>query len=243
MLIPLILAPVAGLVAYSWGAHLLTLGCAWRGPRADRRVALTFDDGPDPAYTPRVLELLGREGLLGTFFLVGERATRAVDVVRAMAAGGHEVGNHTWSHTNLWKCGPRRTEAEIRRSHDLLAELAGRPPRHFRPPWGAVNMAMFGTLRRVGEHCVFWSIQPEGLRPAAAARQAAYVVRRASPGAIVDLHDAEGTRGAPARLLEALPPMIEGLRSRGFTFVTVGDLLAGTAPVGAAARPVPEERG
>jgi peptidoglycan/xylan/chitin deacetylase (PgdA/CDA1 family) len=208
----------------------------------DRRVALTFDDGPDPEHTPRVLEYLDRERVRGTFFLVGERAGRAAGVVRAMAAAGHEIGNHTWSHANLWTCGPRRTEAEVRRSHDLLAKLAGRPPRYFRPPWGAVNLAMFGTLRRVGERCVFWSIQPEGLRPAAAARQAAYVVRRAHPGAIVDLHDAEGTRGAPGRLLGALPAMIAGLRARGFSFATVGDLLEEAAPTATVAEPMREER-
>jgi len=213
-------------VAYSWGAHLFTLGCAWRGPRSSRRIALTFDDGPDPEFTPRVIDLLGREGVPGTFFLVGERAAHARDVVKAMAAGGHEVANHTWSHANLWICGPRRTESKIRRSHDLLAELTGQPPRHFRPPWGAVNLAMFGALRRVGARCVLWSIQPEGLRSTRASVQAERVVRRARPGAVVDLHDAEGTPGAPARLLDALPAMIAGLRDRGYAFATVGELLA-----------------
>jgi len=73
---------------------------------------------------------------------------------------------------------------------------------------------------------VFWSIQPEGLRPAAAATQVAHVVRRAHPGAIVDLHDAEGTPGAPARLCTALPAMIDGLAAAGYGFATVGELLA-----------------
>ncbi len=227
MLLPLLLAPPLGWAAYSLGAHLLTLGCAWRGPRSARRVALTFDDGPDPEFTPRVLDLLERAGVRGTFFVIGERAARAPAVVTALAARGHEIGNHTWSHTNLWKCGPRRTASEIRRAHDLLAGLTGRPPRLFRPPWGAVNLAVFPAVRRIGARCVFWSIQPEGLRPTDAAIQAARVVRRAYPGAIVDLHDAEGTPRAPERLLEALPPMIAGLRERGFAFATVGDLLAG----------------
>jgi peptidoglycan-N-acetylglucosamine deacetylase len=225
MLLPLLLAPPLAYVLYAWGAHLGTLGCVWRGRRSSRRIALTFDDGPDPEFTPRVLELLDRAGVPGTFFLIGERAVRAPDVVRAIAAGSHEVGNHTWSHTNLWKCGPRRTRLEIRRAHDLLAELTGRPPGLFRPPWGAVNLAVFPVLRRLGARCVFWSIQPEGLRPVDAATQAERVVLRAAPGAIVDLHDAEGTPSAPGRLLEALPPMIAGLRERGYSFATVSDLL------------------
>jgi peptidoglycan/xylan/chitin deacetylase (PgdA/CDA1 family) len=88
-----------------------------------------------------------------------------------------------------------------------------------------VNAAMFPALRRVGERCVFWSIQPEGRRPVPAPRQIAHVMDRARPGAIVDLHDAEGTRAAPVRLLRALPPLLEGLRERDYAFATVAELL------------------
>jgi peptidoglycan-N-acetylglucosamine deacetylase len=227
MALPLILVPAAGWVAYAWGAHLVTLACPWRGPGAARRVALTFDDGPDPTFTPRVLDLLSGAGVPGTFFLVGERAARAGNIVHEMTARGHEVASHGWSHTNLWRCGPRRTASEVRRAHELLWDLTGRPPALFRPPWGAVNAALFFALRRVGARCVFWSIQPEGLRPVAAHVQVQRVLRSVHPGAIVDLHDAEGTRGAPVRLLDALPAMIAGLRERGYGFATVSDLLAG----------------
>ena len=108
----------------------------------------------------------------------------------------------------------------------MVADLTGAAPRHFRPPWGMVNAAMFPVLRRLGEHCVFWSIQPEGQRPAPAARQVDHVLRRAHAGAIVDLHDAEGTPAAPARLMEALPALLGGLRERGYGFTTVADLLS-----------------
>jgi peptidoglycan/xylan/chitin deacetylase (PgdA/CDA1 family) len=216
----------AAWLGWAWVPHLVTPVCVWRGPRAGRRLALTFDDGPDPEWTPRVLDLLGGAGVRATFFLIGERAARAGGVVRRMAAEGHEVGNHSWSHRNLWFCGPRATTEQVRRGHDTLTELTGTPPRHFRPPWGMVNAAMFPAVRRAGERSVFWSIQPEGRRPAAADRQVSYVLRRAHPGAIVDLHDAEGTPRAPARLVEALLPLIEGLRERRYELTTVGELLA-----------------
>jgi peptidoglycan/xylan/chitin deacetylase (PgdA/CDA1 family) len=216
----------AAWVGWAWLPHLLTPVCAWRGPGGARRLALTFDDGPDPEWTPRLLEVLGAAGVPGTFFLIGERAARAPELVRRMVTEGHEVGNHSWSHRSLWLCGPRATADEIRRAHDHLAHLTGAAPRHFRPPWGMVNAAMFPVLRRLGERCVFWSIQPEGQRPAPAARQVAYVLDRAHAGAIVDLHDAEGTRAAPARLMEALPALLDGLRERGWQFATVGDLLS-----------------
>jgi peptidoglycan/xylan/chitin deacetylase (PgdA/CDA1 family) len=225
------IAAAAGAWAgYAWLPHLATVASAWRGPRHERRVALTFDDGPDPEWTPRVLDVLAGRRAPATFFLVGERAARSPHVVRAVAAAGHEVASHGWSHASLWRCGPRRTAAEIARAHEALGALAGRPPRHFRPPWGMVNAAMFPVLRHVGERCVFWSIQPEGLRPRAGAAQAAHVLRRVHPGAIVDLHDADGVPGAPARLLEALPPMIDGLREAGYAFVTVADLLGACDP-------------
>jgi peptidoglycan-N-acetylglucosamine deacetylase len=217
----------AAWMGWAWLPHLVTPACIWRGPRTGRRLALTFDDGPDPEWTPRVLDVLGAAGVRATFFLVGERAQRAPALVRRLADEGHEIANHSWSHRSLWLCGPRATIREIHQAHARLADLAGAPPRHFRPPWGMVNAAMFRSLRDVGERCVFWSIQPEGQRPAAAARQVDYVLSRATSGAIVDLHDAEGTPGAPGRLLPALPPLLAGLRERGFACTTVADLLGG----------------
>src|SRR5205814_2168752 len=205
----------------------LTTGCVRRGPAARRSIALTFDDGPDAVWTERILDILVHKHARASFFLVGERAARVPETVRRIAAAGHEIASHGWSHRSLWLCGPRRTEDEIGRAHRLLGSLAGRPPRFFRPPWGMVNAAMFGALRRHQERCVLWSIQPEGLRPVAAAQQVGDVLHRAHPGAIVDLHDAEGTLGAPLRLVAALAPMIDGMREMGYELVTVGDLLDG----------------
>ena len=219
------LAAGAAWIGYAWLAHLSTPLWTHRGPREGRRIALTFDDGPDPEWTPRVLEALAARSVPATFFLVGERAERAPAVVRAIGEAGHEVASHGWSHRSLWLCGPRRTAAEIDRAQTALTALSGQAPRFFRPPWGMVNAAMFPLLRARGLRPVFWSLQPEGLRPASADAQAAYVVGRAHPGAIVDLHDAEGTRGAPARLVAALPAMIDGLRAAGYALTTVRGLL------------------
>ena len=225
----LALGAAAAWGVYTWGAHLLTPASSWRGPATARRVALTFDDGPDPAWTPRVLDLLAEKRVRGSFFLVGERAARAPEVVRRIAAEGHEVASHAWTHRSLWLLGPRATESAVGRTHELLTALTGQAPRHFRPPWGMVNAALYGALRRHGERLVFWSLQPEGLRPVPAERQARRVLERAHPGAIVDLHDAEGTPAAPERLLIALPAMIDGLRDAGYELVTVAELLGDTA--------------
>ena len=226
-LAPFALGGAAALwVGYAWGAHLLTPLATWRGPAAGRRVALTFDDGPDPVWTPRIAEALAARGVRCTFFLVGQRAHAHPRAVSAIVEAGHEIASHGWSHKSLWLCGPRRTADEVTRAQERLAELSGTAPRFFRPPWGMVNAALFGVLRRAGLSCVFWSLQPEGLRPQAPDAQAAYVLARAHAGAIVDLHDANGVPGAPERLAAALPEMIDGLQDRGYALTTVGELLS-----------------
>lgn len=211
--------------AYTWGSHVLTLGCAWRGPRKGRKVSLTFDDGPDPESTPRVLDILAAAGVTATFFLIGERAARYGSVVRRIAHEGHDLGNHSWSHRSLWLAGPRRTAQEVTRGHDAIADIAGTPPRFFRPPWGMTNLALFPVLRRLGTPCVFWTVQTEGRRPAPAPVQIERASRRARPGVILDLHDADGVPGAGQRLVAALPSMIEALRSDAYALVPLSDLL------------------
>ena len=211
--------------AYTWGSHLLTLGSIWRGPRERRAVSLTFDDGPDPEWTPRVLDVLAREGVRATFFLIGQRARRAPEQARRIADSGHDLGNHTWSHPSLWRCGPGHTEREIADGHVAIADAAGAPPRFFRPPWGKTNLAMFGVVRELGTPGVFWTVQPESRRPVVAAEQTRRGLARARAGAIYDLHDADGVPGAGRRLVEYLPALIAGLRAQGYALVPLRELL------------------
>ncbi len=211
--------------AYTWGSHLLTLGSIWRGPRERRAVSLTFDDGPDREWTPRVLDVLAREGVRAAFFLIGQRARRVPEQARRIADSGHDLGNHTWSHPSLWRCGPAHTEREIGDGHAAIADAAGAPPRFFRPPWGKTNLAMFGVARELGTPCVFWTVQPESRRPVVPAEQARRGLARARTGAIYDLHDADGVPGAGRRLVEYLPALIAGLRAQGYALVPLRELL------------------
>jgi peptidoglycan/xylan/chitin deacetylase (PgdA/CDA1 family) len=210
---------------YAWGSHALTLASAWRGPRLSGKVALTFDDGPDPAHTPRVLDVLAAHGITASFFLIGERAAREPALARRIADEGHDLGNHTWSHRSLWLSGPRETVRQVGQGHAAIAEAAGAAPRFFRPPWGMTNLALFPLLRKLRTPCIFWTVQTEGRRPAAGALQIERARRRTRSGAILDLHDADGVPGAGARLLEALPGMIAAIRSRGLSLVPLRELL------------------
>src|SRR5262249_10022005 len=139
---------VAGaFIGYAWLPHLMTWTATCRGPSASDVAALTFDDGPDPQWTPRVLDVLAARGARATFFLIGRRAAAAPDIVRAIADAGHEIANHTWSHSSLWLCSPRRTELEIARGHGVLAELTGVGARPPPPPRGAGTGAPGGARR------------------------------------------------------------------------------------------------
>jgi peptidoglycan-N-acetylglucosamine deacetylase len=212
---------------YTWGSQLAAwMGAAvWRGRPGDRRIALTFDDGPDPEWTPRVLDVLARHAVHAAFFLVGRRAAAAPGPAHRALEEGHDIGNHTWAHRCLWRLGPAATRREVFDGHRAVADACGRPPRFFRPPWGMTNLALFPVLHGLGTPCVFWSAQPEGRRAAPPATQVARAVAGARPGAILDLHDADGVPGAGARAVAALPGVIEGLRAAGYGLVPLRDLL------------------
>jgi peptidoglycan/xylan/chitin deacetylase (PgdA/CDA1 family) len=216
----------AGWVAYGWGAQCALAGLAWRrGPAGSRRVALTFDDGPDPEGTPRLLRLLARRDVRATFFLIGERAARRPDLVRAIVSEGHELGNHTWRHRNAWFLSPVATAREIGEGARILEDIAGTRPRLYRPPWGIVNWAALSTARRRGLEIVLWSIQHEGLRARSPEAQLRHVTARLHDGAIVDLHDAPGLPGAPDRLLAMMPGLLDALGTQGYRAARVGELL------------------
>jgi len=217
----------AAWIGYGWGAQsVLPFLAVRRVAAGGRRVALTFDDGPDPEGTPRLLELLARRGIRATFFLIGERAARYPDLARAIAADGHEIGNHTWRHRNAWFLGPAATAREVLEGVRILADLTGRAPVLYRPPWGIVNAPALVVARRAGLTTVLWSVQPEGLRPRSPAEQLRHCAHRLHDGAIVDLHEAPGLPGAPERLLALMPGLLDLLADRGYAAAPVGTLLA-----------------
>lgn len=190
-----------------------------RARRAGRRVALTFDDGPDPQRTPAVLDLLARQGVRATFFVVGARAEAHPELVRRMVAEGHVVGNHSYTHS--WRFPLRslgRTVEELRRTGEVLHRITGRQPRLFRPPFGVTNPTIARAGRRLGLDPVGWSIRSLDTMGQSPERVAARILRRLHPGAVILLHD----RCAGSERLVGL--LVEGLRSRGLEPVTLPEL-------------------
>jgi peptidoglycan/xylan/chitin deacetylase (PgdA/CDA1 family) len=201
----------------------------WTGDGRSRKIALTFDDGPDPRYTPRCLELLAAHGVRASFFLVGERARRHPDLARAIRAGGHDIGNHTWSHRYHWLLAPEAARIEVRRGAEAIGDVIGEMPPFFRPPFGAMNASSYREARRLDERCVMWSLPgrdwQRGLVPETIARR---ITGRLRGGAIVLLHDGGGAEGAPQVMLEALPRILTAAKQQGFPLVSLSGMLDGT---------------
>ncbi|MET8360737.1 polysaccharide deacetylase family protein [Micromonospora sp. NPDC005171] len=201
---------------------------AWSGRTDQRLVALTFDDGPAPQWTPMVLDTLAQHRVPATFFMVGAQVRRHADVVRDRLAG-HEVGNHSWEHRDLAELDTAETYDDLRRSHDAIADLTGTPPTLLRPPYGHLGGAVLQAAARLDYRLVLWSLQMvEREFPDDPAGHAQRIVAGVRPGTIVLGHDVGARRRLVA--LRGLTDMIDGLRSRGYRFVTVSALLgAGVA--------------
>jgi peptidoglycan/xylan/chitin deacetylase (PgdA/CDA1 family) len=189
-----------------------------------RTVALTFDDGPGP-LTDDILEVLARENVKATFFVVGQEAAANADLVKQMYAAGHAVENHSWSHPSPPRKGwsRRPLQAQIKRANEAIMRITGRQPCYFRPPQGVVKGAERAT-RAAGLTLALWSVDTRdwAIRGKSAAER---IRTRARAGLsqqhpVVLLHDGGGDRAAT---LAALPGVIEDYHSHGYEFVTLLD--------------------
>lgn len=197
-------------------------------------VALTFDDGPSPQITPGILDTLAAHGAVATFFVVGQWAASNPDLVRRAIALGNSVELHTMTHRDLSKSTPAQIAAEVDPEVPLIQALTGRTPTCLRPPYGAWNATVVSTLAARGIETVMWSVNPGDTESGATAGSiTTRALAGARPGAIIALHDS-GTKQAT---LAALPGILDGLRARGLTPVTMcGGAPAGPATVDLAVR-------
>lgn len=191
---------------------------------SDKVIALTFDDGPNPPWTGRILDVLESYEVPATFFCVGLHASAHTDEVARIAESGHELGNHTWSHPFLPDLSRRELAEQLERTDEAIARSAPLPARRlFRPPYGSRTPEVLTWLDAGHEHTiVLWDLDTRDWSlpgPEAISRT---VLEKARPGSIALFHDGGGDRSQTA---EALPSVIEGLLDRGYRFVPVADLL------------------
>jgi len=183
-------------------------------------VALTFDDGPHPQNTPRLLDILAEHGVRATFFVIGTRVRRYPEIARRIVAEGHELGNHTWQHPLLTEYGDGGVLSEIDRTQEVIWQTVGQVPATFRPPYGAISPRQSRMLHdQRNLPSVNWSVDPQDWQRPGASVVARRMVEGARPGAIILAHDIHGAT------VSAVPEAINGLRARGFGCVTLSELL------------------
>jgi peptidoglycan/xylan/chitin deacetylase (PgdA/CDA1 family) len=193
-----------------------------RQTAAAKRVALTFDDGPNPSTTPQILHILQRMNVRGTFFLLGRRLRREPALGRRLAAAGMELANHTMTHPQLTLFETAAQVREIREASAVIEELCGISCRYFRPPYGLFDHSTLEAASQSDQTTVLWNVDSEDW----SGIEAPEIVRRCAAGkecsAVVLLHD--GLQST----VEALPAIIQRYRQAGFVFGTVSELLSET---------------
>lgn len=202
----------------------------WRGPRQRKRIAITFDDGPSES-TPRVLELLEKQNARCTFFQCGRNVERLPEISRQVLRAGHEIGNHSYSHSAFYLRTPQFVMDELFLAQEAIRSAAGTTPVWFRAPFGCRWFGLREAQRRLNLTGVMWSAIGLDWKldaPAVAAR----LLRGASNGAIFCLHDGRQLAEAPDMrvTLEAAARLLPLLRQQGYEMVTVSELLCSQTP-------------
>jgi len=203
----------------------------------EKRLALTFDDGPHPRHTPRLLDLLAAKGLRATFFVVGHRVRSFREVLARAAAAGHEIGNHGDHHVPLSLLPPPLIRRELDVCGRLVEEVTGRRPRFARPPMGWINDVVLNTMRGMGYEPVIGSIHPQDSRQPGLDVILRRVRRRIEPGAVIILHDGGWRVGADrGQTIAAVDILTDELLAEGYRFETLSELADATRVVGESSR-------
>jgi peptidoglycan/xylan/chitin deacetylase (PgdA/CDA1 family) len=199
---------------------------ARHGARDSRRVALTFDDGPDPEVTPAVLDELKRQGARATFFVIGENLVRHPELGRRIVAEGHVLANHSWQHSYLQNFRLRDwQQQEIERGERSIEEVTGRPSsRLYRPPVGMKTGDHARAIGALGLKVVAWSVHSRDTVDPEPASMARRVLRRIQGGDVVLLHDGDRIPGKRRSCAPAVRLILEGLRAKGLECVTLMEL-------------------
>jgi peptidoglycan-N-acetylglucosamine deacetylase len=201
-------------------------GATDRLPPGTGDVALTFDDGPDPLWTPRVLDLLAALEVPATFFVVGHRARRYPELVRRIRREGHVVGSHSATHPDARRLGMRKLHRDYAEGRAAAESAVGGPVRLFRPPNGTVDLKGATVMRRLGLVPWLWTVDPEDWHPDATAARIVARCAGAGAGDVVLLHDGLERPWSPRALdrsatIDALPRVVAAFRERGLDLGTV----------------------
>jgi len=199
-------------------------------------IAMTFDDGPSPATTPRLLDILKQRNIKATFFMIGQNAQANPTIVQRILAEGHEIGNHTWTHPQLSKLSDDRVTEELDKTQNAIKSACGYTPVLMRPPYGAITARQKEWIeKQFGLSVIIWSVDPfDWKRPGESVIEQR-ILAGARPGAIILSHDIH------KQTVDAMPATLDALAAKGFKFVTVSQLIAMNKPK-SSATPSPQSR-
>lgn len=184
-------------------------------------IAMTYDDGPHPVNTPRLLDMLAARNIKATFYVIGNAVNQNPGVLRRTVAEGHEIGNHTQTHPLLSRLGDSQLRQEMQRCEDSIGRAAGIRPRTMRPPYGGLLQRQRQlVLNEFGYPTILWSVDPLDWKRPGASVVTSRIVSGTTPGGIVLAHDLH------SQTIDAMPQTLDGLLRRGFKFVTVSQLIA-----------------
>lgn len=190
-------------------------------PTHRKIVALTFDDAPNEVNTIKLIQALKRLNVKSTWFLVGKHVRENPEISRQIKAAGFEIGNHSQVHVDYSKMTDADLEKDIVESQLIFYDVLGLYPSFFRPPYGRIRTQSFSILRRYYRNVIGWSVDPRDWDLAVSDQRAVNIIfNNVQPGSIILCHDK-----MHGRILRILPDIVEGLRRKGYTFVTVSELM------------------
>jgi peptidoglycan/xylan/chitin deacetylase (PgdA/CDA1 family) len=228
-----VLGSAAGLGYSSMAPKSQLFGQTFTGSKvSSRQIALTFDDGPSASHTLDLLEVLDKNRVKATFFMIGRYVLQLPKVAEAVARAGHVIGNHTYTHPNLIFCSPTQVRLQLEECERALAEVVGDHSRLFRPPFGGRRPAVLQVARELNLKPVMWNITGYDWNSNPAGRIAARVVRRAQGGDVILLHDG-GHRDPDANRAQtviATDRLIQRCREAGLEFVSVPEMMDSFQP-------------
>lgn len=198
-------------------------------------LAMTFDDGPHPVNTPKLLDILKQRNIKATFFVIGKSAKTYPNIIKRIIAEGHEIGNHTWTHASLTSRSDAQIRSELKQSEDALVAAAGYRPHLVRPPYGAINTRIKQLMfSEFGYATIMWSVDPQDWRRPGVSVVTSRLINGAHNGAILLAHDIHPPT------IAAMPGTLDQLLAKGYQFVTVSQLMnleKANTPLGVVIRP------
>jgi peptidoglycan-N-acetylglucosamine deacetylase len=229
-----------GFLAGAAAAGMATAGWASMAPRSQlfgktftgvgpgsRQIALTYDDGPNDPHTMRLLDVLDRHGVKATFFMIGRYVRQKPEIARAVAAAGHVIGNHTFTHPNLIFAGGGETERQLQECEQALSEVVGEHSALFRPPFGGRTPRTLGVARTRGLQTVMWSVTGFDWSAKSAEAIESKVTKHVRGGDVILLHDGGHLAMGADRsfTVTATDRLIARYKGEGCEFVTVAEML------------------